>query len=245
MERIIENTADGSRTIFIPELNEHYHSVKGAKTESEHIFINKGFNHIQKQEVSVFEVGFGTGLNALLTLLEAEKQTKKTLYRAVELYPLDWQTINQLSYIDSLLEEEQYAEFSRNNIEQLFEKLHTAKWGERVEITPLFTLEKIHTSLSDYLQTSHAEGKDSFQADVIYFDAFAPEKQPEMWSKEVFSGMYSITKDSGVLTTYCAKGAIRRTLKEVGYEVERLEGPPNGKREILRANKTVNTDKKI
>lgn len=237
MNRIIEETADGSRTIFIPELNEHYHSVKGAKTESEHIFINKGFNHIQRQEVSVFEVGFGTGLNALLTLLEAEKQKKKTLYRAVELYPLDWQFINELSYIDTLLEQEQYNNFTKHDIEHLFEKLHTAKWGERVEITPLFTLEKVHTSLSDYLQTAHAEGKESFQADVIYFDAFAPEKQPEMWSKEVFSGMYSMTTYGGVLTTYCAKGAIRRTLQEVGYKVERLEGPPNGKREILRANK--------
>lgn len=237
MNRIIEETADGSRTIFIPELNEHYHSVKGAKTESEHIFINKGFNHIQRQEVSVFEVGFGTGLNALLTLLEAEKQKKKTLYRAVELYPLDWQFINELSYIDTILEQEQYNNFTKHDIEHLFEKLHTAKWGERVEITPLFTLEKVHTSLSDYLQTVHAEGKDSFQADVIYFDAFAPEKQPEMWSKEVFSDMYSMTTDGGVLTTYCAKGAIRRTLQEVGYKVERLEGPPNGKREILRANK--------
>lgn len=237
MNRIIEETADGSRTIFIPELNEHYHSVKGAKTESEHIFINKGFNHIQRQEVSVFEVGFGTGLNALLTLLEAEKQKKKTLYRAVELYPLDWQFINELNYIDTLLEQEQYNNFTKHDIEHLFEKLHTAKWGERVEITPLFTLEKVHTSLSDYLQTAHAEGKDSFQADVIYFDAFAPEKQPEMWSKEVFSGMCSMTTDGGVLTTYCAKGAIRRTLQEVGYKVERLEGPPNGKREILRANK--------
>lgn len=237
MNRIIEETADGSRTIFIPELNEHYHSVKGAKTESEHIFINKGFNRIQRQEVSVFEVGFGTGLNALLTLLEAEKQKKKTLYRAVELYPLDWQFINELSYIDTLLEQEQYNNFTKHDIEHLFEKLHTAKWGERVEITPLFTLEKVHTSLSDYLQTAHAEGKDSFQADVIYFDAFAPEKQPEMWSKEVFSNMYSMTTDGGVLTTYCAKGAIRRTLQEVGYKVERLEGPPNGKREILRANK--------
>lgn len=214
MQRIIEQTEDGSATLFVPELNEHYHSVKGARTESLHIFIDMGLKAVSAAQPHVLEIGFGTGLNALLTLEAAEADRRPIYYTGIELYPLSWEEVDVLKYSDN----------------PLFKTLHSAPWGEDTAITPYFTLKKIQEDARKAVNTKHA-------FDVIYFDAFAPEKQPEMWDETLFRNLYASMNAGGVLTTYCAKGIVRRMLQSVGFKVERLPGPPGGKREILRASK--------
>ena len=200
--------------MFVPELNEHYHSVKGARTESLHIFIDMGLKAVSTTHPQVLEIGFGTGLNALLTLEAAEADKRPVHYTGIELYPLAWEEVDVLKYSDN----------------PLFKTLHSVPWEEDVVITPYFTLKKIREDARKAVNT-----KRSF--DVIYFDAFAPEKQPEMWDEALFRNLYTSMNAGGVLTTYCAKGIIRRMLQSVGFKVERLPGPPGGKREILRASK--------
>ncbi len=241
MERIIERTDDGSATLFVPELNEHYHSTKGARTESQHIFINMGLKASSATSPRVLEIGFGTGLNAWLTLKEAERSGRNIHYTGLELYPLDWQTVEQLGYISS---DEQLTIYRKqsatgepstpNEEEQqpaieLFKQLHTSPWEKDVQLTPHFTLRKIETDVNQWITEK--------RFDTIYFDAFAPEKQPEMWSQELFNRLYVLLDKGGILTTYCAKGIVRRMLQTTGFTVERLPGPPGGKREILRARK--------
>lgn len=215
----LEKTADGSYTLFVPEMDEHYHSVKGALTESEHIFINMGLKHTTIAEPHILEIGFGTGLNAFLTLLEAEGNQRKIHYTTLEKYPLDTEVLQQLNYPEIIAPE----------AAELYYKMHQATWNTPVAITPYFTLQKIETDYTTF----------SFQQkyDIIYFDAFAPEKQPEMWSQQLFDNLYQTMNPGGILTTYCAKGVVRRMLQSAGFIVERLPGPPGGKREILRGNK--------
>lgn len=213
MERIIEQTADGSATLFVPELNEHYHSVKGARTESRHIFIDMGLNASEVTEPHILEIGFGTGLNALLTLEAAEATRKHVHYTGIELYPLSWDMIHALGYSDN----------------PLFEIIHAVPWETNAIIAPHFTLRKVQADFTVFTTQC--------PFDIIYFDAFAPEKQPEMWSQELFNRLYVLLNEKGILTTYCAKGVIRRMLQSAGFIVERLPGPPGGKREILRARK--------
>ena len=215
----LEQTADGSYTLFVPELDEHYHSVKGALTESEHIFINMGLKHSQVNEPRVLEIGFGTGLNAFLSLLEAEKSQRKVHFTTIERFPLKMEIIRKMNYP---------AQVAPDHIQE-YEALHQAPWNEDAEITPFFTLHKLEADFTNY--------QFPIGYDVIYFDAFAPEKQPEMWSQELFNQLYAVLNEGGILTTYCAKGVIRRMLQAAGFIVERLPGPPGGKREILRATK--------
>ncbi len=214
---IPELTTDGSHTLYIPELDEHYHSVKGAVTESLHVYVGLGLCHALAQRQSggqlrVFEVGFGTGLNALLTLEATKQEGVHVDYTSVELYPLDWQQAQMLDYVNPAL----------------FKHIHELPWNEAVAVDECFTLHKV---LGNILTVEIP------QADVVYFDAFAPEKQPELWSPTLFRRIYEAMSPGGVLTTYCAKGVVRRMLQEVGFSVERLEGPPGGKREVLRATK--------
>lgn len=216
MERIIERTADGSATLFVPELDEHYHSVKGAQTESQHIFIDLGLKASTAARLRVLEIGFGTGLNALLTLDAAEESCKKVHYTGIELYPLPWTVVKQLGYSDS----------------PFFEALHSAPWEDDSVISPYFTLRKLQADFTK--EAPEAFGR---PFDLIYFDAFAPEKQPEMWSQELFNRLYVSMNSGGILTTYCAKGVVRRMLQTAGFTVERLPGPPDGKREVLRGRK--------
>ena len=216
MKRIIEHTEDGSATLFVPELNEHYHSVKGARTESQHIFIDMGLKASAAPQPHVLEIGFGTGLNALLTLEAAGQEKRPVHYTGIELYPLAWEEVNALGYSDN----------------PSFERLHTASWEEDVEISPYFTLRKIKGDANTVINSS-------FSPSVVYFDAFAPEKQPEMWNEQLFRSLYVTMNTGGILTTYCARGVIRRLLQAVGFRVERLPGPPGGKREILRATKVI------
>ena len=237
MKRIIEKTDDGSTTLFVPELNEHYHSTKGARTESQHIFINMGLKASTATTPHILEIGFGTGLNAWLTLEEAEKSGRNVYYTGLELYPLEWQLVEQLGYISA--NEQLMTGDNQCPVHELFKQLHTSPWEEDVPITPHFTLRKVQKDFNK-LETE-TEG---WKADVIYFDAFAPEKQPEMWSQELFNRLYVIMNPKGILTTYCAKGIVRRMLQAAGFTVERLPGPPGGKREILRARKDCPPEKK-
>lgn len=213
----IQETQDGSNTLYLPDMDEHYHSVKGALTESRHIFIDMGLRHCMVQNPKVLEIGFGTGLNAFLTLLEAEDTQRYISYTTLELYPLDMNMIHQLGYPSEI--DEQLASW--------YYALHAADWNRTITVTPHFQLLKQQV---DYTVHSFSD-----VYDVIYFDAFAPEKQPEMWSQELFDRLYAHTAPGGILTTYCAKGVVRRMLQSAGYQVERLPGPPGGKREILRA----------
>lgn len=223
MEPIIEKTADGSHTLFLPELDEHYHSVNGAIQESNHVFIKTGLLHILNQEkvaINIFEVGFGTGLNAFLTLINTPKDTIVN-YISVEAYPLSMSIVQKLNYIEHRSLEEQ----------ELFRKLHVVEWGNMQLITPSFNLMKIKT---DFTKFSFNELQQNI--DLIYFDAFAPDKQFEMWSQGLFNSLYEKTNINGILVTYCAKGIVRRMMQQAGYSTERLPGPP-GKREMLRATK--------
>ena len=232
MERIIEKTDDGSATLFVPELNEHYHSTKGARTESQHIFIDMGLKASSATTPRILEIGFGTGLNAWLTLEEAERSRRNILYTGLELYPLEWQTIEQLGYISN---DEQLTTTARQQPAiELFKQLHTSPWEKDVQLTPHFTLRKVETDVNKWVE--NRERTMSNINDSVT-NAFAPEKQPEMWSQELFNRLYVLLDRDGILTTYCAKGVVRRMLQTAGFTVERLPGPPGGKREILRARK--------
>ena len=214
---IPELTTDGSHTLYIPELDEHYHSVKGAVTESLHVYVGLGLRHAFAERkgvntLRVFEVGFGTGLNALLTLEVAQQEEVQIHYTSVELYPLDWQQAQTLGYLNPTQ----------------FKLLHELPWNNSIAVNDYFTLHKVMGNILTV---------DIPEVDVVYFDAFAPEKQPELWSPELFRRIYEALSPGGVLTTYCAKGVVRRMLQDVGFSVERLDGPPGGKREVLRATK--------
>ncbi len=213
----IELTNDGSATIFIPQMDEHYHSIKGALTESCHIYRDCAFIHRSNispcHRLRLLEIGFGTGLNATVTAMAATKQTP-IHYISLEKYPVKRELLNQLGYekiIDSTL----------------FNAIHDAQWNTPVEITPHFTLEK---RCIDYTSDNLPK-----EIDIVYFDAFAPEKQPDMWTPQAFARLRDTMNQGGVLTTYCAKGEIRRLLTSLGFNVERLPGPVGGKREIIRA----------
>lgn len=215
----VETTSDGTPTLYREDIDEHYHSVKGALAESRHVYVDSGWRKAAevRDVVSLFEVGFGTGMNAALTAEAAAEAKVPTDYYAVELYPLPEDVYNQI------------AEGLPSEHRDVFRRVNEAKWGERVEINPWFWITKIQGDFTA------AEIPKDF--DVVYYDAFAPEKQPEMWHQSIFCKLYESMRDGGCLTTYCAKGAIRRMLKEIGFIPERLAGPPGGKREILRARK--------
>ena len=217
----IQHTDDGSATLFVPELDEHYHSVKGAYTEALHIYRDCAYlyaaNRLTPKEgpLRLLEIGFGTGLNAAVTAMAATAE-HPVHYITLEKYPVKAGVVCQLGY-DTLVHP------------GLFAAIHAAPWEEPTDITTHFTLEKRYC---DLLTTSLPQ-----DIDIVYFDAFAPEKQPEMWSPEVFARIYQAMCPGGILTTYCAKGIIRRLLQSTGFTVERLDGPIGGKREILRATK--------
>ena len=212
------NTADGSHTIYVPELNEHYHSVHGAVQESMHIFIKNGFNFCKADPLSILEVGFGTGLNALLTANLSCSGTRAVNYTAIENNPLDIKITSSLNH----------HRFAGENGREIFNQIHSSPWNKNVEICPNFILKKIETDFT--------KGKPEGRYDLIYFDAFGPDKQPEMWTWELFSGIFAVTNKNGVFVTYSAKGEVKRILKDCGFDVTLLPGPP-GKRQMIRAIK--------
>lgn len=218
IDTIAEITADGSATLYRADIDEHYHSTKGAVAESRHVYIDCALRHraapaSASTSLTLLEIGFGTGLNAALSVNAVSVPVR---YIALELHPLPQQTVMQLGYA---AETPAIAEVVQ------------ALWDVEVHINPAFTLEK---RICDFLNCNLPEG-----IDVVYFDAFAPEKQPEMWLPENFRRIFKAMNPGGVLTTYCAKGSIRRLLESTGFLVERLPGPEGGKREILRAIKPL------
>lgn len=215
----IRKTDDGSNTIWADQYQETYHSTKGAITESNHVFIEAGFNH-SSGPVNIFEVGFGSGLNALLTLIASEASQRQTIYHSVELNPVPIELAIQL----------QYPEQTEIQYRDKFEAMHHSSWDCAVKISPFFTLHKISGNLL-FLESE-------INYDIVYFDAFSPNTQPELWKEEIFNKIYQLLKPGGILTTYCAKGDVRRTMKSVGFKTERLPGPP-GKWEMLRATKKI------
>jgi tRNA U34 5-methylaminomethyl-2-thiouridine-forming methyltransferase MnmC len=214
-------TGDGSHTLFVPDLHEHYHSTFGAVTESMHVFIKAGLHASGPADpLTVLEIGFGTGLNALLACLDTLDSHKNILYYSLEKHPVDAGLIAQLNY--------PILTGSASDTRQIFQAIHAAPWDATASILDRFRLHKIHGDLTLFIP--------DFMCDLIFFDAFAPDKQPEMWTSLIFERLYAAMHPGGILTTYCVKGDIRRTMKNVGFRVEKLPGPP-GKREILRCIK--------
>ncbi len=224
MKREILITADGSVTIHMPDWDEQYHSKHGAIQESKHVFIQTGLRHYcelyDAQDLAILEIGFGTGLNAFLTSLEAETLKRTICYDGIEAYPISLEEVQALNYPEIL-----------GIAETSFFKLHEVSWEVSEEITPSFILHKKQKFFKNITKTNAYH--------LIYFDAFGARVQPELWTEEIFKIMYAALKQDGVLVTYAAKGSVRRAMQAVGFKVERLPGPP-GKREMLRATKTAN-----
>ena len=233
MKRNIITTSDGSKTIQIEEWNEQYHSIHGAIQEANHVFLKHGLLfyselvsesktenncHTEPVEVSILDIGCGTGLNAFLTLIEAEKLKLNINYVGVEAYPVQLDEIKQLNYVELI----------STNHEAIFEKLHNTSWETSHQITSNFQLEKQKKFFKDITAEN--------EFNIIYFDAFGARVQPDLWTEDIFKIMFKALKDNGILVTYSAKGSVRRAMQAVGFIVERLPGPP-GKREMLRARK--------
>lgn len=213
----IIKTSDNSNTIYSERFKEHYHSINGAIQESNLIFIDSALKQIKKNDISVFELGFGTGLNAFLTLIYSVKNKLNIYYESIELYPVPENIWSQLNYSENL-----------KNFNDFF-AIHNCKWNSIEKINQNFTLMKIQKALENYNENDR-------KFDIVYFDAFSPEIQPEMWKQGVFEKMFNLMNSNSILTTYSAKGQVRKNLQNAGFKVERIPGPA-GKREITRALK--------
>lgn len=216
--RIIE-TADGSKTIHLEDWGEQYHSIHGAIQEAYHVFISSGLALFSHREITILEMGFGTGLNALITLKEAGPLGLQINYFGVEKYPVSCEELEQLNYLEQL---------NAISMKPDFNLMHSGPWGKPLEINSAFTLCK---QLKDFMDID-----DVATYDLIYFDAFGARVQPELWTETLFLKMFNALTYNGILVTYAAKGSVRRAMQAVGFTVERLPGPP-GKREMLRARK--------
>lgn len=207
---------DGSSTLYRADLDEHYHSFHGAIQESMHVFIEAGLKKAtQKSALNILEVGFGTGLNALLTMLYVPERLVH--YHALEKYPVATDLTAAINYPQLL---------GGDEVRRSFNAMHACAWGQEVAIQPQFLLTKQEVDLCDFQSEN--------LYDLVYFDAFAPDKQPELWTDAIFKSIYGMMAEKGILTTYSAKGSVRRSLQAAGFVVERIPGPP-GKREMLRA----------
>jgi tRNA U34 5-methylaminomethyl-2-thiouridine-forming methyltransferase MnmC len=219
MKKEVIVTGDGSKTIHMPELNESYHSTHGALQEAEHVFIKNGLVHIDKDFIQVFELGFGTGLNAILAYRFAQQNNTQIEYVGVEAYPVAMEMLTNLDYTSFLTEDEK----------EIFSKMHEVSWGEKVRLSDLFTFQKVEQKVESYNPESEV-------FDIIFFDAFGPRTQGSLWQPVVLNKMAQMLRPKGVLTTYCAQGQFRRDLKSVGFDVTKVPGPP-GKREMTVAFK--------
>ena len=219
-KRELYTTADGSNTFFVAQWDEHYHSIHGAIQESNHVFIDAGLKYFiekyQPTTIKIYEVGFGTGLNAFLTASYLQNTFVNVEYYASEAYPLSHQEVELLNFTEQMEEQQK----------ELFMKLHTTPWNESVEISNQFILTKKNEFLESRTSIS--------SIDLIYFDAFAPSAQPELWTEEIFKNLFHDMSNKGILVTYCAKGSVKRALKFSGWKIESIPGPP-GKREMTRA----------
>lgn len=212
-------TKDGSKTLHMPEHNEQYHSIHGAINEAEHVFIKNGLRECEQDKLTIFEMGFGTALNAFMTYLESKKTSQNVRYYTIENNPLPLKLVESLEYPDIL---------NARNEESIFSLLHTSEWNALTTITPTFELYKI----SDDIQKLTLDDK----VDLVYYDAFGPRVQADLWTERIFSVISAVMKPESILVTYCAKGEVKRILKRLGFVVETLTGPP-GKREMVRAKK--------
>lgn len=218
----IITTEDGSHSLYHEGLQETYHSFHGAYRESIHVFMLYGLDswlarNPRKYPIRIFEVGFGTGLNAWLTLVWAEQNQIPVLYHTIEPFPLSKEIYSQLNYIEH--------DHGIWHYHKYFEAIHQFPWNEGGPVSEYFNMKKDQVTL---------EGAQLYPSDVVFFDAFAPSKQPELWTKEILADVVDAMKPGAVFTTYCAKGQLKRDLKELGLEVETLPGPP-GKKEMTRA----------
>lgn len=215
-------TGDGSPSLQIDSVDETYHSRHGALTESIHVFIKAGLAEVakEKSEISILEVGLGTALNAALTADYSKTHSIRIHYTALETHPVSEESIQHLK--ENWVGHEALSEWQQLML--------TASWEKEVAISNFFTLQKIPLSVQDVSFPDQT-------FDLVYYDAFAPRVQPEMWTPEIFKKLYSALKPGGMLVTYCAKGQVRRDLLASGFSVERLEGPPH-KREMLRAKRS-------
>lgn len=219
MKRNIITTRDGSTTIHLEDWDECYHSRFGAIQEAQHVFIKKGLSLFENESVSILEIGFGTGLNAFITFLEYSKFNQKIDYIGVEGYPVKSEEANRMNYVSELNAEKE---------RHIFEKLHQSSWEEAHQLNEDF----VFTKRNQFF----AAINDIEKFDLIYFDAFGYDVQPELWTASIFEIMYRALKNQGILVTYAARGVIKRNMIEAGFTVEKLEGAP-GKREMFRARK--------
>jgi len=219
LKREIIITSDGSSTIHLPEWDEQYHSKHGAIQEAKHVFIKSGLSLFSNKNISILEIGFGTGLNSFITFLEAPKFNLEIDYVGVEAYPVSTEEIEKLNYV---------SELGATNYENTFKQMHQHPWEIKNEVSTTFTLTKRKQLFNEI--------SDENAFNLIYFDAFGARVQPELWTEDIFKTMFNALKNGGILVTYSAKGSVRRAMQSVGFTVERLPGPP-GKREMLRATK--------
>ncbi len=210
-------TDDGFTTLFSTEFNQYYHSVRGALDETQRVYIELGLlaKMQETNEISILEIGFGTGLNALVTALEAQKNNLTVHYTTLEPFPISEEDVSSLNY-------------QTGTETDLLQKLHHVNWDEHIEISPNFSLQKVNCTLQEF--------KTSQLFDVVYYDAFAPSSQPELWTVETFTHVASFLKKGGFLTTYCSKTVVRRAMEQAGFKVEKHVGIW-GKREVVRAIK--------
>ena len=221
---IVQTTADGSHTLFVPGLNEHYHSTNGALRESELVFLQNGLHHLAVclKDINVLEVGFGTGLNALLSVLESKKHHRKINYVAIEPEPVDSSILEKLNFAMLI---------GGTEASGYFKKLHDSSWTYPAFLSDYFILNKIQAKLEDITLRDE-------QFNLIFFDAFGPDVQPELWTEDIFIKLFKCLKPGGILVTYSCKGTVKRALKAAGFSIEKLPGP-TGKREVLRAVKEI------
>lgn len=219
MKREIITTLDGSTTIHIPGWNECYHSKNGAIQEAYHVFIGNGLRLFEDSPISILEIGFGTGLNAFITYLES-KNNPSIQYTGVEAYPVSATELSSMNYVDQL---------NATADAHIFLSMHECKWEQPIILAPNFELVKRHQRIEEISDVS--------TFDLIYFDAFGYNVQPELWTTAIFKRMHDALKPGGYLVTYAARGVVKRSMMEVGFTVEKLPGPP-GKREMFRARKS-------
>ena len=221
MKREIITTLDGSTTIHLPDWNESYHSKHGAIQEAYHVFIKNGLSLFKDNTISVLEIGFGTGLNAFITFLEANKNNLLIDYTAVEAYPVTVEEAMKMNYLKEL---------DAQKFDYLFKDMHSSSWNEKLILNEHFNFIKQKLFFQDI------ESQNEF--DLIYFDAFGYRVQPELWSTAIFQKMYNALKYKGILVTYAARGVVKRSMQEVGFTVKKMAGPP-GKREMMVAYKNI------
>ena len=223
MEREIRTTSDGSKTLYINDLNENYHSHHGALQEAKHVFIDNGYNLVYDCEINILELGLGTGLNVLVTIDEFMKTDKNHIvhYFTIEKYPVNEQEVKELDYASI---------FEKREMVQINQRIHSCNWNETIEIVPNFFLTKYHC---DFFELDRIEIP---KINLVYFDCFGARVQPDLWDKPLFKMVANKMKVGGLLTTYSSKGSVRRILKELDFNVEKKAGPP-GKREMINAIK--------